>query len=278
MKNQTPSYAIKTSRFSAASPTVNVMIDAVQKASRGLLRDFGELEHLQVSRKGLGDFVTIADKKSENILIETLQKARPSYSFLTEESGVIAGEDPSYCWIIDPLDGTNNFLHGYPYFCITVALKKDGDIIAGVTYDPLKDEIFYAEKGCGAFLNNRRIRVTQRKKLEETLIAVGFAHVDEFDYVTMQTGLANLSRHGVSIRTAGASALDLAYIASGRLDGACFWGLKPWDLAAGVLFINEAGGIITDFEGKQNVIDSGNIIAANPGIYKSLRDSLALLD
>lgn len=273
-----PPHAIKTARFSAASPIVNVMIDAVQKASRGLLRDFGELEHLQVSRKGLGDFVSVADKRSESFLIETLQKARPSYGFLTEESGEIPGEDPSHCWIIDPLDGTNNFLHGYPYFCITVALKRDNVIVAGVTYDPLKDEIFYAEKGCGAFLNNRRIRVTQRKKLEETLVAVGFAHVAEFDYVVMQTGLANLSRHGVSIRTAGASALDLAYIASGRLDGACFWGLKPWDVAAGILMIHEAGGIVTDFEGQQDILTPGNIITANPGIYKNLRDCLALVD
>lgn len=252
------------------TPLMNVLTTSIQRAARDLVRDFGEVGNLQVSRKGTGDFVSQADKRSEEVLIENLSKARPDFHFITEESGAIqakqAGGDTT--WIIDPLDGTTNFLHGMPHFCITVAVKKEDDIIACATYDPVRDEMFVAEKGQGAFLNNRRMRVSVRTALDEGLIAIG--HIP-------QTKREGLCSKGISLRCMGSAALDLAYAAAGRLDGVCYQRLKTWDVAAGVLLVQEAGGYITDLETRLPATwQSQNIVAGSPHFHNLLlKDSEA---
>lgn len=235
------------------------------------MRDFGEVGNLQVSRKGVGDFVSQADKKSEEMLMELLGKARPDFHFLAEESGATRAVKPDgdTTWIIDPLDGTMNFLHGFPHFCITVAVKKQDEIIACVTYDPIRDDMFAAEKGQGAFLNHRRLRVSVRTALDEGLVAVG--HMPNHKKEAW-------SQKGVALRCTGSAALDLAYVAAGRLDGACYQKLKPWDVAAGVLLVQEAGGFITDTATQASATwKSQDIIAGSPHFHGILlKDSEAV--
>ena len=252
-----------------ASPALNVMIKAAEKAARSLVRDFGEVEHLQVSVKGPGDFVTNADRKAEKILIQELQKARPKYGFLIEESGEILGEDPEYCWIVDPLDGTTNFLHGIPHFAISIALEKRGEIISAVIYDPIKNEFFTAEKGRGAFFNKRKIRVSGRDKLQNCVVGTGVPVTQpKSDEATSQ--LRSINTHVAAVRSFGSIALDLAYIGAGRLDG--FWknNFQPWDVAAGMLIVQEAGGIVTDATGDEFHFESPSILATNAKIHEQI--------
>ncbi len=235
------------------------MSAAVYKAARGLVRDFGELSHLQITRKSIGDFVSSADKRSEQILIDELRKVRPDFAFLCEEAGEIRGRDPRHRWIIDPLDGTTNFLHSNPHFAITVALEFDGEIIAGVTYQPILDELFWAEKGKGAFCNQKRLRVSSRRDLESLLVCCDYDHpiVKQID--------DKIS----GIRYTGAGALDLAYVASGRFDVCFLEGLKPWDMATGVLLVREAGGVVTNKNGQPMDINVSSVLCANELLHKT---------
>jgi len=244
------------------SALFTVMERAARKAGRTLVRDFGEVEHLQVSVKGPGDFVSNADRKAETTLREELERARPGYGFLMEEGGEIAG-DGVHRWIIDPLDGTTNFLHSIPHFAISIALERGSDIVAGLIYNPVQDEMYWAERGQGAFLNHRRLRVSARRDFGEALIGTGIPFQARGDHPTYLRMLAAVMERTAGVRRAGAAALDLAYVAAGRLDA--FWenGLNAWDIAAGVLMIREAGGFVEDFGGRENVLKTGNVIAAN---------------
>ena len=226
--------------MNSISPNLNLMIKACEKASKILIRDFGELENLQVSKKGPKDFVTNSDKKTEKVLINELTKNKKKYSILSEEIGFIKNDDNDYIWVIDPIDGTTNFLHGIPHFCISIGLKFRDEIISGIIFDPIKNEIFYAEKNQGAFFNNHRIRVSKRKNLDECLFA---------------TNKNGLSSTDLNARIFGSAALDLAYVASGRIDGYFQNGLNLWDIAAGTLIVKEAGGIVNncDLEKTSNI-------------------------
>lgn len=258
------------SRTTGRSALINVMVSATEKAGRALTRDFGEVEQLQVSRKGLGDFVSTADHRAEKILIQELSKARPGYAFLLEETGAIEGTDPDHCWIVDPLDGTLNFLHGIPQFCVSVGLKKGEEIIAGVIYNPILDELYWAEKGKGTFLNQqRRLRVSGRRHLDEALMAMGMPYrhqndEDILDHVNRLSGKVAGMRHF------GSAALDLAYVAAGRFDGCFATNLKPWDLAAGILMVKEAGGYVCDRHGGQDILNSGSVLATNDHLFDPL--------
>ncbi|MBL1234882.1 MAG: inositol monophosphatase, partial [Rhodobiaceae bacterium] len=231
------------------SPTLTVMVNATRKAARGLQRDFGEVENLQVSMKGPGDFVTSADLKAEKILREELQKARPGYGMLLEESGAIEGSDKSHRWIVDPLDGTTNFLHGIPQFAISIGLERQGQMVAGVIYNPITDEMFIAEKGRGSFLNNRRLRVANRRDINQAVVCTGIPHMGRGNHSQALSELAAVMPHVAGIRRTGSAALDLAYVAAGRFDG--FWesDLSTWDMAAGLIILREAGGFATDING-----------------------------
>ncbi|ACB96776.1 inositol monophosphatase family protein [Beijerinckia indica] len=253
------------------SALMNVMTAAAIKAGRGLKRDFGEVENLQVSIKGPGDFVSVADKKSEKILFEELSKARPGYGFVMEESGTFEGSDKTHTWYIDPLDGTTNFLHGLPIFAISIGLAREGQIVAGLVYNPISEDMFIAEKGQGAFLNNRRLRVAQRRELADTLIGCGTPHLGKAkEHPKFKAELASVMARVGNIRRLGAAALDLGYVASGSFDG--FWerGLQPWDIAAGILIIREAGGFVTDAEGGGDMLAKGSICAGNETIQSQL--------
>ena len=219
--------------MNSISPNLNLMIKACEKASKILIRDFGELENLQVSKKGPKDFVTNSDKKTEKVLINELTKNKKKYSILSEEIGFIKNDDNDYIWVIDPIDGTTNFLHGIPHFCISIGLKFKDEIISGIIFDPIKNEIFYAEKNEGAYFNNHRIRVSKRKNLDECLFA---------------TNKNGLSSTDLNSRIFGSAALDLAYVASGRIDGYFQNGLNLWDIAAGTLIVKEAGGIVNNYD------------------------------
>ncbi|HEV2557127.1 MAG TPA: inositol monophosphatase family protein [Microvirga sp.] len=252
------------------SPLMTVMTDAVMKASRSLKRDFGEVENLQVSRKGPGDFVSAADRKAESILREALEKARPGYGLVMEESGVVEGTDPSHRWHIDPLDGTTNFLHGIPQFAISVGLERDGQIVAGVVYDPAKDEMFIAERGKGAYLNNRRIRVAARRDLADAVVGCGLPHIGKGDHAMFLRELATVMLHVGGTRRLGSAALDLAYVASGRMD--VFWerGLDSWDMAAGIILIREAGGFVSDADGGSDPLAKRSIACGNETLHREL--------
>ncbi|WP_414437818.1 inositol monophosphatase family protein [Candidatus Bealeia paramacronuclearis] len=252
------------------------MINAAFKAARGLVRDFGEVEHLQVSRKGPGDFVSVADKKSEKILFEELKKARPDFCFLMEESGRIENKDKDHTWIIDPLDGTSNFLHGIPHFSISIGLQKGNEIIAGVIYDPIKNEMFYAERGGGAFLNDRRIRVSARTHLADSLLATGipFASTAEKDQKTFTQSLQALMPKVAGIRRMGSAALDLAYVASGRYEAYWEGSISSWDVAAGIIIVKEAGGFVRDLKGGTDVLGDSSILATNEGLQVELEKTL----
>ena len=252
------------------SAILNVMVMAAQKAGRKLVRDFGEVEHLQVSKKGPADFVSAADKAAERILFEELQKARPKYSFLLEERGTIEGSDTSNRWVIDPLDGTTNFLHGIPHFAISIALERDGDIYAGVIYNPVTDELYMAEQGCGAYLNGRRLRVSARRDLNQALIATGIPFKGAKDHPHFLKQLGAVMSCTAGVRRFGAASLDLAAVAAGRYDG--FWetDLQPWDIAAGIVLVREAGGFVTEINGGAKMLDSGNILAGNDSLHNTL--------
>ena len=242
------------------------MVKACRKAAKVLIRDFGEIEKLQVSIKGPGDFVTASDKKVEKILIDELQKARPNYSILSEEIGLIK-KDEEFKWIIDPIDGTSNFLHGIPHFAISIGLEQKKEIICGIIFDPIKDEIFSAEKGNGAYLNMQRMRVSARSKLKECMIVTGGPKNQAEDKELSLIEYKKFSsKVHTPIRKLGSASLDMAYVAAGRCDG--FWqrNLNYWDIAAGIILIKEAGGFVTDFEGNNNYVENKTILATNSKI------------
>jgi myo-inositol-1(or 4)-monophosphatase len=259
----------------ALSPNMNVMLRAIEKTARSLTRDFGEVEQLQVSRKGPGDFVSAADRRAEEILYEELSKARPDYAFLMEESGAKGPKDADYRWIIDPLDGTNNFLHGIPHWCISVALEFKGEIVVGVVYDPIKDEMFRAQKGEGAFVRNKRLRVSGRTNLESCMIGMGQpAQANSEERAQFSKESQAVLNYTQGLRRYGAAALDLAYVAAGRLDA--FWenGLKSWDMAAGYIIVREAGGVATQMDGRSEPVFAKNILAGNDTIHGELKTIL----
>ncbi|WP_138379607.1 inositol monophosphatase family protein [Luteithermobacter gelatinilyticus] len=257
------------------SATITVMQRAAEKAGRKLARDFGEVEHLQVSKKGPADFVSAADTRAEQVIREELSKARPEFGFLLEENGEIEGRNKHCRWIVDPLDGTTNFLHGIPHFCISIALEQNGEITAALIYEPLSDNLFWAEKGHGAYLNNRRLRVSARRKLPESLLATGIPFLGRPNHAFFLNSLETIMPEVSGIRRFGSAALDLAYVAAGRFDG--FWetDLKPWDIAAGILLVREAGGQVTTFDGKADVLDTGQIMATNGKLHGPLTRLLA---
>jgi len=251
------------------------MTAAAQKAARGLIRDFGEIENLQVSKKGPADFVSTADKKAEKKLVEELSKARPRFGFLLEESDEIVGADTSNRWIIDPLDGTTNFLHGIPHFAISIALERDGEPTAGVIYEPVSDQMFFAEKGQGAFLNGNRIRVSGRDELNQSLFTTGIPFRGRGGHERFLKHLQAVMGISSGVRRFGSAALDLAYVAAGRYEG--FWetGLHPWDMAAGIVIVQEAGGFVTDMKGGNKTLENGEIVAANYHLHSTLLKILA---
>ena len=253
------------------SPLINVMVAAVMKASRNLRRDFGEVEQLQVSKKGPADFVSMADEKAEQILQEELARVRPDFGFLMEEGGEIKGKREDIRFIIDPLDGTTNFLHGLPHWAITVAVEERGEITAAVTYAPLTDELFWAERGQGAYLNDTRLRVSGRSKMDEALLATGIPFHGREGHDVFMAEMAEFMPSVAGIRRFGAASLDLAYVAAGRYDG--FWeaGLQAWDMAAGILLVREAGGYVTDIKGSSNMLKSGSVIAANDRLHAPMQ-------
>ncbi len=256
------------------SALLNVMVAAAEKASRPLKRDFGEIENLQVSQKGPSDFVTAADIRTEKILHAELSKARPDFGFYMEESGETPGTDPDRRWIIDPIDGTINFIHGVPHIAISIAMEERGEITAALVYNPILEETFLAEKGQGASFNNRRIRVSSRTAMQDCVIATGIPHRGRGDHAAYLPQLAAVMESSSGIRRLGSAALDLAYVAAGRFDG--FWetGLQYWDIAAGLLLVREAGGYVTSIDGKDKNIDGSSVLAANPTLHRSLGDVL----
>ena len=254
----------------ARSALMNVMTQAAMKAGRSLTRDFGEVQNLQVSMKGPADFVSNADRKAEEIVFQELSRARPEWGFLMEERGTVEGRDPQHRWIVDPLDGTTNFLHGIPMFAISIALERDGQIVAGVIFNPALDELYTAEKGGGAFLNDRRLRVAARAKLPECVIATGMPFLGHGDHARFLFESRQIMAETAGIRRMGAASLDLGYVAAGRFDG--FWEheLKPWDIAAGSLLVREAGGFVTDTDGAKFDVMQGDICCGNELIHRQL--------
>jgi myo-inositol-1(or 4)-monophosphatase len=252
------------------SPILNVMANAALKAARGLIRDFGEVEQLQVSVKGPGEFVSTADLRAERTLKAELTRARPGYALLFEEGGETAGSDLRHRWIVDPLDGTTNFLHGIPHFSISIALERDGEIVAGLVYEPTRDEMYSAEKGLGAYVNDRRLRVSARRHLAEAVIGSGMpfgARAGEPGYVDTLAAIMGATR---GVRRMGSAALDLAYVAAGRYDGFWEFGLAPWDIAAGILLVREAGGYVSDMAGGHDMMTTGDVLAANDHLHLPL--------
>ncbi|MBV9521635.1 MAG: inositol monophosphatase [Alphaproteobacteria bacterium] len=252
------------------SPTMNVMTAAARKAARGLLRDFGEVEQLQVSVKGPADFVSTADLKAERTLRQELGRARPGFGFLMEESGETAGSDARHRWIVDPLDGTKNFLHGIPHWAISIALERDGEVVAGIVFEPTRDEMYWAEKGAGAYLNERRLRVSARRGLADALIGTGIPFRGRGDHKSYLAALAAVMGATAGVRRPGAAALDLAYVAAGRYDGYWEFGLSAWDIAAGMLIVREAGGYVSDLSGGHDMMATGDILAANDHLHLPL--------
>ena len=253
-----------------ASALLNVMVAAARKAGRGLTRDFGEVEQLQVSVKGPSNFVTAADHRSEETLYKELSRARAGYGFLMEERGVVEGPDKTHRWIVDPLDGTTNFLHGIPLFCIAIALERDSEIVAAVVYNPILDELYTAEKGQGAFVNNRRLRVAARKSLADCVLSTGIPHRGRGDHDRFLRECKALMGMVGGIRRTGSAAIDLAWVAAGRFDAYVEHNLGAWDVAAGILLVREAGGLITDVDGGQRMLETGGIVACNAHVQKPL--------
>ena len=249
---------------------LKVMIDAARKAGRKLARDFGELEELQVSRKGPADFVSNADLAAEQTLSEELSKARPGYSFLGEEKGLAEGSDKTHTWIVDPLDGTTNFLHAIPHFAVNVALERDGQVVAAVTHNPVTNDTFWAERGKGAYNNDKRLRVAARRKLEDCVLATGIPFMGKPGHAQFLRELHQVSGRVAGVRRFGSAALDLAWVASGRFDGYWEQDLKPWDVAAGVLLVTEAGGKVTAVDGSPLDVHTPTICAANLELHPLL--------
>jgi myo-inositol-1(or 4)-monophosphatase len=239
------------------------MIAAVRKAARGVQRDYGELANLQVSQKGPGDYVTAADKKCDRVLREELSKGRPDYTILSEETGTAKGGDPDHRFIIDPIDGTTNFMHAVPVFAINVALERKGEIIAAVTYNPISDELYHAEKGQGAFLNNKRLRVAKRTDIHDILVAYEIPHRGGKELPLSRAEIAVLQGKVIGIRGLGSAALGLAYVAAGRVDAFVCRNLNLWDIAPGMLLVREAGGFISDCDSERSPAETGNILATN---------------
>ena len=256
------------------SALLKVMSDAARKAARGLNRDFGELAELQVARKAPADFVSAADLKAEQTIFEALEKARPGYSFLGEERGLIEGSDKTHTWIVDPLDGTTNFLHAIPHFAINIALQRDGAVVAAVTYNPISNELFWAEKGKGCYVNDKRLRVAARTRMDESVIATGIPFLGHGQHARFLKELHQVSARVAGVRRFGSAALDLAYVAAGRYDGYWERDLKSWDLAAGLLLVTEAGGKVTDADGGDEMLTTGSICAGNLDIHPLLLDKL----
>jgi myo-inositol-1(or 4)-monophosphatase len=258
-----------------ASALMNVMMGAARKAGRRLARDFGEVEQLQVSIKGPANFVSAADLRAEQIIYEELNKARPGYGFLMEERGFVEGPDASHRWIVDPLDGTTNFLHGIPLFCTSIALEREGQLVAGLIFNPVTDETYTAEKGKGAFLNDRRLRVSARTKIEDAVVCTGIPHRGRPGHARFRQELETVMTQTAGVRRTGTAALDLAWTAAGRFDA--FWerNLKAWDMAAGILMVKEAGGFATDLDGGATMLEAGEVIAGTPHIQRALRTALA---
>jgi len=260
--------------MSTQSALLKVMSDAARKAARGLNRDFGELGELQVARKAPADFVSAADLKAEQTLFEALSKARPGYGFLGEERGMIEGTDKTHTWIVDPLDGTTNFLHAIPHFAINIALQREGAVVAALTHNPVTNETFWAEKGKGAFVNDHRLRVAARTRLDESIVATGIPFLGHGQHAKFLKELHQISQKVAGVRRFGSAALDLAWVAAGRFDG--FWerDLNAWDLAAGLLLVTEAGGKVTDADGGSDVLGTGSICAGNLDIHPLLLSRL----
>ena len=256
------------------SANITVMVQAAQRAARALLRDFGEVENLQVSIKGPGDFVSAADRKAEETITRELGRARPTFGFLLEEGGLIEGNDAEHRFIVDPLDGTTNFLHGLPHFAISIGLEIRGELVAGVIYDPVKDELFAAEKGSGAYLNERRLRVSARTELASSMIATGIPVLDwEGRAKGFAAQLDRVADHVAGIRRFGTASLDFAYLAAGRYEGFWEYGLKPWDMAAGIVIVREAGGLVGKLE-DDDLLKPGTIVAGNPAVQPRLVEIL----
>ncbi len=258
----------------ARSALLNVMVQAAFKAGKSLARDFGEVQNLQVSLKGPGDYVSQADRKAEKLIREELMKARPTYGFLGEESEEVIGTDGAHRWIVDPLDGTTNFLHGIPCFAVSIALERNGEIVAAVVLNPATDELFTAERGGGAFLNDRRLRVAARKNLSDAVVGCGVPHLGRGNHGKFLIELRHAMGEVAGVRRLGAAALDLAYVAAGRFDG--FWerDLSAWDLAAGIVIVQEAGGFVTDLDGHMNMLLNGSVVCGNFDIHAALLAAL----
>ncbi len=256
------------------SANLNIMINAARKAGRALVKDFREVENLQVSSKAAGDFVSRADIAAEKIIREMLTEARPNYGWMGEESEPVEGKDPTRRWIVDPLDGTTNFLHGLPHWAISIALEFKGEIVAAVVFDPAKDELFYAEKGLGAFMNDRRLRVSNRSAMIECIFATGLPFATKTTLPAMLQDLGQLMPACAGMRRWGAASLDLAYVAAGRFDG--FWEreLQPWDIAAGLLLVREAGGFTAPLRDGESIFERGEVIAANAAIFDTFAKTL----
>ncbi|XSG83427.1 MAG: inositol monophosphatase family protein [Methyloligella sp. ZOD6] len=253
-----------------ASALMNVMLGAARKAGRSLARDFGEVEHLQVSLKGPGNFVSAADHRAEEVIFTELSRARPGYGFVMEERGEVEGADKSHTWIVDPLDGTTNFLHGNPLFSISIGLHREGEFVAGLIYMPVLNETYTAEKGKGAFLNDRRIRVAARSSLADSVIATGIPHLGRPGQKNFVVELDTIMGAVAGVRRTGSAALDLAWTAAGRFDGYWERNIQIWDVAAGIVILREAGGYITDPAGKPVTLDSRDFIAGNESIHTDL--------
>ncbi|SCZ54831.1 myo-inositol-1(or 4)-monophosphatase [Epibacterium ulvae] len=249
------------------SANLNVMIKAARAAGRSLVKDFREVENLQVSMKGAGDFVSRADIAAEKILKEELRGARPTYGWLAEEGGEEAGEDPTRRWIVDPLDGTTNFLHGLPHWAVSIALEHKGKIVAGVVYDAAKDEMYFAEKGAGAWMNDTRIRVSGRNRMIESIFATGLPFGGRSDLPETIQDLAQIMPACAGVRRWGSAALDMAYVAAGRYEGYWERRLNAWDIAAGIIIIKEAGGFVQAMDPEDKVIDSGTVLCGNEVIF-----------
>jgi len=252
------------------SAIINVMVKAARRAGRSLKRDLGEIENLQVSLKGPANFVTMADRRAEEMLHSDLAKARPGYGFIGEEGGARVGDDKTHTWIVDPLDGTTNFLHGIPHFAISIGLQREGTLIAGVIYNPANEELYIAERGKGAFLNDQRIRVAGRRKLNECVIACGLPHIGRGDHEQARREIGELQDKVAGFRRFGAASLDMAFVATGRLDGYWERNLQPWDMAAGQIMIREAGGVVSGMAGDDDPLTTHNLICGNEFVHGEL--------
>jgi myo-inositol-1(or 4)-monophosphatase len=252
-----------------SSALINVMVKAARRAGRSLKRDFGEVENLQVSLKGPANFVTLADKRSEEMLYADLSKARPGYGFIGEEGGIREGDDKTHTWIVDPLDGTTNFLHGIPQFAISIGLQREGVMIAGLVYNPANEELYFAERGKGAFLNDKRLRVAGRRQLNECVVACGLPHIGRGDHELSRKEMTALQPKVAGLRRFGSASLDMAAVAAGRFDGYWERNLSAWDIAAGIVLIREAGGKVGDLHGG-DLLKTGNVVCGNEYVHDEL--------